>query len=301
MRPVIRELTARPVTTPGSACDHAEGPVWDARAGVVRWVDMLRGDLLSLDPDALPDDGLVGPERRHLTKVLAALRPRVQGGWVVATERGFAVTDADDDWTLRPVVELWDDPSIRMNEGGCDLAGGFLCGSMAYAKTTGDATLYRLDPDGSVDVVLIDLTISNGFAIDPTGTLAYYIDTPTMRVDVFDVGANGRTLTGRRPFVRIEDGAGGPDGLCVDVEGGVWVALFGGSAVRRYLADGTIDTIVHVGTPKVTACTFAGRDLGTLCITTSQEDEVPGTIPFAGTLFTVRPGVTGMSPLPFRG
>ena len=301
MRPVIQELTARPVTTPGSACDHAEGPVWDARAGVVRWVDMLRGDLLSLDADEIPDVGLVEPERRHLTKVLAALRPRTQGGWVVATERGFAVTDADDEWTLRPLVQVWDDPSIRMNEGGCDVAGGFLCGSMAYAKTTGAAALYRLDPDGTVDVVLTGSTISNGFSIDPTGTLAYYIDTPTHRVDVFDVGHDGRTLSGRRPFVHIEDGAGGPDGLCVDVEGGVWVALFGGSAVRRYRADGTLDTIVHVDTRKVTACTFAGRDLGTLIITTSQEDLEPRDGPLAGTLFAVRPGVSGMLPLPFRG
>ena len=298
---MIQELTARPVTTPGSACDHAEGPVWDARAGVVRWVDMLRGDILSLDPDALPEHGLVEPERRHVSKVVAALRPRTSGGWVVATEHDFAVTAGDDDWTLRPVARALDDPGIRLNEGGCDLAGGFLCGSMAYAKTAGAATLYRLDPDGSVDVVLSDLTISNGFSIDPTGRLAYYIDTPTMRVDVFDVGADGRSLSGRRPFVHIEDGAGGPDGLCVDTEGGVWVALFGGSSVRRYLADGTLATIVHVDTRKVTACTFAGADLGTLIITTSQEDLEPGDGPLAGTIFAVRPGATGLLPLPYRG
>ena len=119
--------------------------------------------------------------------------------------------------------------------------------------------------------------------------------------DVFDVAADGRTLSGRRPFVRIEDGAGGPDGLCVDAEGGVWVALFGGSAVRRYRADGTLAAIVRVGTRKVTACTFAGRDLGTLVITTSQEDLEPRDGPLAGTLFAVRPGVTGLPPLPYRG
>jgi len=298
---VIQELTARPVTTLASAADHAEGPVWDARAGMLRWVDMLRGDVLSLDPRTIPDDGLVEPERRHLSTVVAALRPRAGGGWVVATERGFAVTDSDDDWTLRPIAEVWDDPSIRMNEGGCDLAGGFLCGSMAYAKTTGDATLYRLDPDGTVEVVLEGSTISNGFSLDPTGTLAYYIDTPTHRVDVFDVGADGRTLTGRRPFVTIEDDAGGPDGLAVDAAGGVWVALFGGSAVRGYRADGSLATIIHVPTRKVTACEFAGEDLGTLFITTSQEDLEPRGGPLAGTLFAVRPGVTGMLPLPFRG
>lgn len=301
MPPVIQELTARPVTTPGSACQHGEGPVWDARAGRVRWVDMLRGDLLSLDPSAIRDGALMEPERRHLTDVLAALRPRASGGWVVATERGFAVTDRDGDWTLRPVATAFDDPAIRMNDGGCDPAGGFLCGTMAYAKTPGAATLYRLAPDGTVDVVLTDLTISNGVAIDPTGRRAYYIDTPTLRIDVFDVATDGRTLSGRRPFVVIEPGAGGPDGLCVDAEGGVWVALFGGSAVRRYLPDGSLAALVHVDARKVTACAFGGDDLGTLFITTSREDLEPRDGPLAGTLFAVRPGVVGVPPLPYRG
>ena len=219
----------------------------------------------------------------------------------MATERGFAVTDTDDDWTLRPVAEAFQDLAIRMNEGGCDRAGGFLCGSMAYAKTPGDGTLYRLDPDGTVEVVLRDLTISNGFSLDPSGTIAYFIDTPTRRIDRFDVGTDGRTLTGRRPVVTIEPGVGGPDGLAVDASGGVWVALFGGSAVRRYRPDGTLATVVHVPTPHVTACAFAGDDLATLCITTSQENLDVRAEPLAGTLFAVRPGVTGMPPLPFLG
>ena len=212
------------------------------------------------------------------------------------------LTDRDDDWTLRPVAEAFDDPTIRMNEGGCDLAGGFLCGSMAYAKTTGDATLYRLDPDGTVEVVLEGSTISNGFGLDPSGTLAYYIDTPTHRVDVFDVGADGRTLTGRRPFVTIEDGrrrAGRPGRRCGGRRVGRAVRRLGGaSAIAR---TARLDTIIHVPTRKVTACAFAGEDLGDLFITTSQEDLEPRDGPLAGTLFAVRPGVVGLLPLPFRG
>ena len=123
---------------------------------------------------------------------------------------------------------------------------------------------------------------------------------PTRRVDVFDVAPDGRTLSGRRPFVTIEDGAGWPDGLTVDAEGSVWVALFGGGAVRRYRPDGRLAMVVRVATPKVTSCAFAGADLDTLAITTSQEDLVE---PFglAGTLFVAQPGVTGLPPLPFRG
>ena len=118
---------------------------------------------------------------------------------------------------------------------------------------------------------------------------------------MFDVGADGRTLTGRRPFVTIEAGIGWPDGLAVDASGGVWVALFGGSAVRGYAPEGTLATVIHVDTPHVTACAFVGDDLGTLCITTSQEDIDVRAEPLAGTLFAVRPGATGMLPLPFLG
>ncbi len=293
-------LVARPVTS--DRAEHGEGPVWDVRAERLRWVDMLRGDLLSLDPDTVAAEGTtVVAERRHLTDVLAALRPRVAGGWVVATEHGFAVTASDVDWTLTPVATVVDDPDVRMNEGGCDLAGGFVCGSMAYDQHTDGARLFRLAPDRTVSVVLDRVTISNGFCLDPTGRLAYYADTPTGQVDVFDVGDDGATLSGRRPFVVIEDGAGWPDGLTVDAAGGVWIALYRGASVRRYAPDGSLDVIVEVATPHVTSCAFGGRDLDILFITTTQENLDPTADRLAGTLFAVRPGWTGLPPLPYRG
>ncbi len=110
---------------------HGEGPVWSARWGGLRWVDMLAGDILSL-----ADDGTVG--RRHVGNVAAALRPRRGGGAVIAVERGFALEDADG--TVTALDPVWTDPSIRMNEGGCDPDGRFWCGSMAYDATPGAAT-----------------------------------------------------------------------------------------------------------------------------------------------------------------
>ena len=107
---------------------HGEGPVWSARWGGLRWVDMLAGDVLSLRPD-----GTVG--RRHVDRVVAALRPRRHGGAVLGVERGFALEDADG--AVRHLHPLWDDPSLRMNEGGCDPEGRFLCGSMAYDQRPG--------------------------------------------------------------------------------------------------------------------------------------------------------------------
>ncbi|MFP5372814.1 MAG: SMP-30/gluconolactonase/LRE family protein [Actinomycetes bacterium] len=274
----------------GPVAHHAEGPVWSESWGGLRWVDMLAGDVLSMTPD-----GAV--RRRSVGDVAAAMRPRLGGGAVIAVERGFVLEDADG--ALTPLEPVWTDPSVRMNEGGCDPDGRFWCGSMAYDQTEGAAALYRLDPDGAVHRVLDGVTVSNGLEWSPDGTLAYYDDTATHRTDVFDYDRE-TGLSGRRPFVRFGDDDS-PDGLTVDAEGGVWIALYGGSAVHRYGVDGRLDAVVDVPTAKVTACTFGGPDLDELFITTSRQDLGPGDDPLAGSLFRVDAGVCGLPAREFAG
>jgi len=267
---------------------HGEGPVWSERWGGLRWVDMLAGDVLSLAADG-------SVERRHVASVAAAMRPRRGGGAVLGIERGFALEGADG--TITRLSELWTDERLRMNEGACDPDGRFYCGSMAYDKQPGVAALYRLEPDRSVQVVLENVTVSNGLDWSPDGSLAYYNDTDTGRVDVFDYEPRAG-LSGRRPFV--ETGAR-PDGLTVDAEGGVWVALSNASAVRRYTADGALDEVVDLPVTKVTACMFGGPRLDELFITTSREGLPTGVEPAAGSLFRAVPGVTGLPVREFAG
>jgi sugar lactone lactonase YvrE len=267
---------------------HAEGPVWSERWGGLRWVDMLAGDVLSL-----ATDGTV--VRRHVASVVAALRPRREGGAVLGIERGFALEDANG--TIMPLSELWTDERLRMNEGACDPEGRFYCGSMAYDKQPGAGALYRLEPNRSVQIVLENVTVSNGLDWSPDGSLAYYNDTATGRVDVFDYEREAG-LSGRRPFVTT---GGRPDGLTVDAEGGVWVALSDGGAVRRYDPEGVLDEVVELPVTKVTACTFGGASLDQLYITTSREELDPGVEPQAGSLFRAVPGVTGLPVREFAG
>ncbi len=185
-----------------------------------------------------------------------------------------------------------------MNDGACDPDGRFYCGSMAYDAAPGRGALYRLDPDGTVSVVLTGATISNGLAWSPDGTLAYYIDSPTHRVDVFDYDRE-RGLRGRRPFVSIPASAGLPDGLAVDAAGGLWVAMHGGSAVLHFRPDGTAGGRVDLPVRDVTACTFGGPSLDRLYITTSRYSGDPS--PLAGALFAADVGVPGLPALPFAG
>jgi len=266
---------------------HAEGPVW---VDELHWVDMLAGDVLSLGPD-----GTVG--RRHVGNVVAALRPRASGGFVYAVERGFALDDGTGT-PVRMLPELWATDAKRMNEGGCDPDGRFYCGSMAYALTPGAASLYRLDPDGRVTTVLDDLTISNGLEWSPDGRLAYYVDTATGRIDVMDYDGD-RGLTNRRPFATVETGS--PDGLTVDAEGGIWVALWGGSAVHRFAPDGALSEVIELPVTQVTACSFGGANLDELFITTSRQGLPASAEPSAGALFHCQPGIAGLPVRRFAG
>jgi sugar lactone lactonase YvrE len=269
---------------------HGEGPVWHPGWGGLRFVDMLAGDVMTLAPDGTLD-------RRHVGSVVAAVRPRRGGGAVLGLERGFALEDADG--SLHPQPDLWDDPGIRMNEGGCDPDGRFYCGSMAYDQSPGAAALYRLDAAGGVERVLEGVTVSNGLEWSPDGTRAYYNDTPTSRITVFDYDPAAGLLN-PRVFAELPNG-GRPDGLTVDAEGGVWTALYGGGAVHRYGQDGTLTARIEVPTPVVTACTFGGDDLDRLFITTSQEGVDTDADPLAGSLFFADVGVRGLPARPYAG
>lgn len=282
--------TAEQATDPHA--HHGEGPVWFTDPGELRFVDMLAGDICTVDHAT----GSVS--RLHIGTVAAAFRPRTSGGMVAAIERGFAHIDADG--TVRPLGELWSDDGIRMNEGACDPDGRFYCGSMAYAATTGAGTLWRLDTDGTTSVAIDNVTISNGLIWTPDGGTAYYIDTPTKRVDAFDYDTD-RGLTNRRPVVTIQGDRGGPDGMTLDADGYLWVAIWGGNAVHRYAPDGRLDGVVEVPASKVSACTFGGPNLDELFITTSRQGLAEGAEPTAGSIFSVKPGVRGLPIRPYRG
>lgn len=273
---------AEQLTAPVS--DHGEGPVWWPD-GHLRFVDMLAGDLLDLHAD-----GEVS--RTHVGAVAAVVRPRSAGGAVVAVERGLVLLA--EDGTITALPEVWSDPSVRMNDGGCDPQGRFYCGSMAYDSAPGRGRFYRFAPDGSATVILDGVSISNGYAFAPDGVRAYYVDSPTHRVDVFDYTPESG-LANRRTFaeVRVEDGE--PDGITVDREGGVWVACWGGGAVRRFAADGSLDEIVRVPEAiQVSACALGGPGLDRLYITTSRTGLDPAEAGEAGAVFVLDDVIPGL-------
>lgn len=268
-----------------SLAEHGEGPVWLVGVEQLGFVDMLAGDILTVDAEGV----LV--ERRAVGTIAAAFRPRVTGGLAIAVERGFALLSPDGELTTLP--ELWSDPTVRMNEGACDTQGRFLCGTMAYDASVGRGALYRLEPDGSTTTVLQGLTISNGLAFSADGFHAIFTDSATQQVRRYRMPADDGPWREYDVLADIDSSLGTPDGLCLDVEGGVWVALWNGSAVHRYAASGELTDIVTLPVSQVTACTLGGVDGRTLFITTSALGIDRAKQPSAGALFTARVAVPG--------
>ena len=271
--------------------EHGEGAFWDDEAQVFRYVDMLAGDLLTCGPE--------GTRRTHLGDVLALVRRRRAGGFVVAVERGFLLLD--EDLRVDRSVTAFSDRSLRMNEGACDPAGRLFCGSMAYDARPGAGSVFRLDPDLSIHVALDGVTIPNGLLWTADGTRAYHADTGDDLVHVMAYDAVSGAFGERRPFLRFDDHAGSPDGMALDVEGGLWVASWGGGAVQRFDPDGRLTETIRLPVTRVTSCAFGGQSGRTLFITTSRVDVPTGTEPSAGQVHAIDVGVRGAPVHRFTG
>lgn len=276
-----------------------EGPTWDAATGEILWVDIIGRRVHRFRPA----DGIAGPSLTVARDVGAAV-PRRNGGLVLAVAGAFALFDPGASAPATTIPVETDRPGNRMNDGKCDPTGRFWAGTLAYAATPGAGSLYRLDPDLSVTTMITGVTISNGLGWSPDTRTMYHIDTSTGGIDAFEFDPATGAIANRRRIIDIPSDSGLPDGMTVDAEGGLWVALWGGGAVRRYLPDGTLERIVELPCRLVTSCAFGGGRLDELFITTASvglshaAQEVQRG---AGGLFSCQPGLTGLPPTPFAG
>jgi sugar lactone lactonase YvrE len=285
----VRQLRAEPLT--GVVAEHGEGPVWDERRGRLVSVDMMAGALLVTDP-------ATGATTRHdVPSPVAAFARPTGDGWLVVGEREVFRADAGLE-RFEQVGELPVRGGVRANDGGCDPAGRLYAGTMAYDQTPGAGDLFVRQLDGTVEVALAGVTISNGLSFGPEPGTAYYVDTASQAVVQLSLDGRGHVL-GQRTVVEVPEELGAPDGLTVDAEGGIWVALWDGGAVHRYSADGELEARVELPVRQVTSCAFGGAGLAELFITTSREG-IEGDAGDAGAVFRCDPGRTGLLPLPAR-
>jgi sugar lactone lactonase YvrE len=272
-----------------------EGAIWEERAGVLWWVDIDGRRLHRFTPATGADRAWAMPS------TIGTVVPRAGGGVVVALRNVVAAFDPDSA-TLTTLAGI-DQPEQRFNDGKCDPAGRLWVGAMALDQRPGAGALYRLAPGGALNAQVPGISISNGIAWSRDGGTCWYIDTPTKRIDAFDFDlAHGR-LGNRRPALRFPDDVGHPDGMAIDSDGMLWVAMWEGGAVlrcdpRRGTVIGRIDV---PGARDITSCAFGGPDLDVLYITSAGGDRRTPDTPHAGALFSVRPGVRGAPAVAYAG
>jgi sugar lactone lactonase YvrE len=280
----------------------SEGPRWDADRDELLWVDIIGSRLhrARLGPDGQLDE----VTSFQFDRFVGAVAPAAGGGYVLAAGGGFLFADASG--KVRELAQPEAGRSdVRMNDGACDPQGRFWAGTMAHDESPGAGVLYRLELDGTCTTVLAGLTISNGIGWSPDGSAMYLSDSGTGTIDVFDFDAASGEIGARRTIVQISEPGVAPDGLTVDEKGGIWVALWGGGALRCYSPEGSLLATVPVPVDRPTSCAFGGPDRATLFITTARhglDESALARQPDAGRVFRVDGlGVSGAPCATYRG
>jgi sugar lactone lactonase YvrE len=279
-----------------AAAELGEGPRWDAATGTLLWVDIPGRRVHRYDP-ATGEDAV-----QSVPRVVSLALPRRRGGIVIGLPDGLHLLDGDDPPLIAAIES--ERPDTRTNDGACDAAGRLWVGTMALDESSPVAALYRVDSHLGVSTILTGTTISNGLGWSPSGRDFYFIDSPTRRVDVFDFDPETGSLDDRRPFAAVGVEGAVPDGLAVDAEGGVWVALHGGWGLHRYAPDGELAAVVDLPVARVTSCCFGGDDLRDLYVTTRREGLSASELaaqPLAGALLRLDAGVAGLPTHAFAG
>jgi sugar lactone lactonase YvrE len=278
------------------AAQLGEGPRWDDATQTLLWVDIPAKLVHRYDPATGTNNS------RPVADVVSLALPRRRGGVVIGLPDGLHLLDGESSPLLAAIEPQRSD--TRTNDGACDAAGRLWVGTMARDERSPVASLYRVDADLGVTTMLSETTISNGLGWSPDGTRFYFIDSPTRRVDVFDCDPETGALEDRRPLAAVEVEGAVPDGMAVDAEGCLWVALHGGWGLNRYSPDGELLQEVHLPIARVTSCCFGGPQLSDLYVTTRREGLSAADAaaqPLAGALLRLDPGVAGLPTNAFAG
>lgn len=267
-----------------------EGPVFDERTGLLCWVDIVPGLLHQSD---LVTGSLVTTEAGMM---LGAAIPRATSpGFAVAVQDGFGFLV---DEQLKIVDRALTRPDLRMNDAKCDSRGRLWAGSNGLNVESGWGSLHRWDGTSPSTIHMSGLDLPNGIGWSPDDRLMYLVDSVAGRLMVSKFEADEGHIEGFTTLVAIRQGL--PDGLAVGADGSIFLAIWGGSEVRRYSPDGTLMSTIAMPVAQPSSCAF-GAD-GILYITSARanlSDEQLASQPLAGSIFAVQTDTTGAPIWPF--
>jgi sugar lactone lactonase YvrE len=296
----MREFVAAPCTT--DLYELGESCRWDEVRGELYWVDLPTGRFFRATADGTQVDIVAQYRVEGDLTALAPYEDR-SDGWIIAMNQSVAHLDESGKVIELARPEEHQINEVRTNDGAADPWGRFWIGSMAYSEEPARGSLYRFHESMGSETVFGDVTISNGIGWSPDERTMYYIDTGPGSLSAFDVDQSGE-ISNRRLVAQLDvEQEGGPDGLCVDAEGAIWVAIWGGYQVRRYSPSGELLARVTLSTAQPSCCAIGGTNGTTLYITTARENMSEAALalePDAGRLFCVDVEVEGLPLEPYR-
>jgi sugar lactone lactonase YvrE len=275
-----------------------EGPLWQTGRQRLIWVDIEGHDLHVSTPATGAD------ERIHIAEHIGCAVSAGGDLLVLGLRSGFAVLDLATGRRAHIEDPEHHLPDNRFNDGKCDPAGRLWAGTMAIDESHGAGALYCLHADLTVHVKVPGVSVSNGLAWSLDERVMYYVDSPTRRIVAYDYDRSTGAIDRPRRVFQVPEGAGFPDGMAIDAEGCLWVALWNGRRVVRVSPESG-DIVDHVDMPvsRPTSCAFGGPDLDQLFITSASNlpPEQLAREPHAGGVFRVRPGLKGLAAVDFAG
>jgi sugar lactone lactonase YvrE len=277
-----------------------EGALWDAANNRLLWVDILEKRVGLFDPEKSSSRIL------QLDSFVGTVVTSAKGDLMVAIREGFARLDPSSGRISDLLSPEGHDPATtRFNDGKCDPAGRFWAGTMSISESPGGGALYSLESGGKIRKWLENISISNGIVWSPDCRHMYYIDTPTRVVADFEYDPGTGSIRNRRVAVEVPKEMGYPDGMTIDAEGMLWVALWDGSAVGRWdPRSGRLLGKVAISASHATSCAFGGPGLETLYITSARTGLSAAEIerePLAGDIFAVQMDVPGTPAFVYGG
>jgi len=280
-------------------CGLGEGAIWNYETNRLYWVN-ITGKMLNIyNPETGENNGLVTGQ------MIGTVVPSESGKAIVALQNGIYqmdVTTGSKQLIVNPEEGI---AGNRFNDGKCDPAGRFWAGTLSLGGEKGKGALYRIDGDGAATKMVGDVTCSNGIVWSADKTKMYYIDTPTHKVMAYDYNNETGEIGNPAVAVEIPEEMGVPDGMSIDSDGNLWIALWGGFAISCWNPqNGKLIRKINVPAKNVTSCAFGGDRLETLYITTARQDLNPEELekfPLSGGLFKVQPGVRGVKASFFKG
>jgi sugar lactone lactonase YvrE len=291
---------AEPCTT--EAFYLGESCRWDEVRQELYWVNVDAGEFFRATAEGPRLDVIRRYDLGGYVTAVAPMEDR-SDGWLVARDQSLFSLSESGELSELATPEARNVGVVRTNDGAADPWGRYWIGSMAFDEGDGRASLYSFHESSGVTTELSGVTISNGLGWSLDRRTMYYVDSAPGTIFTFDVDEEGG-VTNQRVFAQL-DGAreGSPDGLCVDAEGAIWVALWGGYQVRRYAPSGEVIGRVAISTAQPSCCAIGGTNATTLYITTAREHMSPEQLakePEAGRLFCIDVGVRGLDINPYR-